>query len=234
MSQCLMGNQNTPRRPGTDTTVPAATGDRGVLAELAGEVESLVANRIVDAALTCYARVGVTRTTVDDVAAEAGVSRATLYRTFDGREGLQLAVVRREALAFLAAVDSRLSEAESLADVVVAVFVDADAARRGHAALRVVLEVEPELVLPTLIGPSSPVLHLGSAFLAPRVAAHAGDHPLAASDPERFAEWVVRVGVSYLLDPSPHVHFGDEVSVRRFVSDQFFAARPVSPNRREP
>lgn len=198
--------------------------------ELAAPAESArghdLAERIIDSALVCYARVGVSRTTVEDIAAEAGVSRATLYRTFAGRSGLDLAVVRREAMAFFAAVELRLQEAGSLEEVVVAAFVDADAARRGHAVLDMVLEVEPELVLPTVVGPASPVLQMASAFLVPHVRAHADDHPLATADPQRFAEWVVRVGLSYLADPSEHVHFGDEASVRRFVADQFFAGKP--------
>lgn len=202
-----------------------------VLAGLAGDVDSALTGRVVDAALACYARAGVTATTINDIAAEAGISRATLYRTFDGRSGVELAVVRREAFAFLTAVDARLSDALSLEDVVVAVFVDAEAARRGHAVLRVMLEVEPELVLPTLVGPASPVLEVGAAFLVPHVAAHASDHPLAASDPRRFAEWVVRAGVSYLVHPSPHVQFGDEASVRCFVADQFFANRSTLQER---
>lgn len=200
---------------------------------LAGHAESELEGRIIDAALACYARVGVTRTTAEDIAAEAGISRATLYRTFAGRRGIQLACVRREALAFLAAVEERLRDAASLEDVVVAVLVDAGTARRGHAALRMMLEVEPELVLPTVTGPSSPVLRVAADFLEPHVVAHAGDHPLAATQPQRFAEWVVRVGLSYLLEESPHLHLGDEASVRRFVVDQFCAGESCRRTRRE-
>lgn len=218
MSQCLMGNRSAVRRPDPPAASP---------------LEGGIGDRIIDAALACYGRSGVTRTTVEEIAAEAGLSRATLYRTFDGRSGVRLAVVRREAFVFLAAVEERLREARSLEDVVVAVFVDAAAARRGHAVLQMMLEAEPELVLPTVVGPESPVLRVGAAFLAPHVAAHAGDHSLATSDPLRFAEWIVRVGVSYLLDPSEHVQFGDEASVRRFVSDQFFAAGTRQPSRRD-
>ena len=52
--------------------------------------------RIVDAALRCLARQGTAKTTVDDIAREAGLSRATLYRTFsDGKDGV-LARGRRD------------------------------------------------------------------------------------------------------------------------------------------
>jgi AcrR family transcriptional regulator len=40
--------------------------------------------RVVDAALRCLAREGLRGTTVDDIASDAGVSRATLYRAFPG------------------------------------------------------------------------------------------------------------------------------------------------------
>ena len=55
------------------------------------------AARLLDAACTCIARVGVAKTTLDDVAREAGCSRATLYRYFPGKQQLLGALVAREA-----------------------------------------------------------------------------------------------------------------------------------------
>ena len=40
--------------------------------------------RIVDATLRCVGRWGLAKTTLDDVAREAGCSRATVYRLFPG------------------------------------------------------------------------------------------------------------------------------------------------------
>ena len=54
--------------------------------------------RLLDATLACIARVGVSKTTLDDVAREAGCSRATLYRYFPGKPPLAAArSSRREA-----------------------------------------------------------------------------------------------------------------------------------------
>ena len=47
----------------------------------------------LDAALACVARVGVAKTTLDDVAKEAGCARATVYRCFPGRLALMRAVL---------------------------------------------------------------------------------------------------------------------------------------------
>ncbi len=49
--------------------------------------------RIVDGALRCIARWGLAKTTVEDVAREAGCSRATLYRAFPGGKDAILAAV---------------------------------------------------------------------------------------------------------------------------------------------
>ena len=51
----------------------------------------------LDAAASCYTRFGLAKTTVEDVAQAAGVSRATLYRHFKNRDELLVAVIAREA-----------------------------------------------------------------------------------------------------------------------------------------
>src|SRR2546423_4583695 len=67
------------------------------------------AQRVVDGALRCIARWGVAKTTLDDVAREAGCSRATVYRFFPGgKDALVQAVVRAEVDQFLDAVGRRL------------------------------------------------------------------------------------------------------------------------------
>src|SRR3546814_1147122 len=64
-----------------------------------------VEDRVRTAALGCIARHGITRMTVDDVAREAGVARATLYRAFPGGKGtLVEAVLGRELHRFFAAL----------------------------------------------------------------------------------------------------------------------------------
>ena len=40
--------------------------------------------RVLDAAKLCCERWGLAKVTIDDIATEAGVSRATLYRLFPG------------------------------------------------------------------------------------------------------------------------------------------------------
>ncbi len=65
--------------------------------------------RIIDGALVCLARHGTVKTTVDDVAREAGVSRATVYRAFPGgRDEILGAVVDTEMARLFSALGVRL------------------------------------------------------------------------------------------------------------------------------
>lgn len=179
--------------------------------------------RIIDACLRVVSRYGVSKTTVDDVAAEAGCSRATVYRYFASREALSAAAMRREASRAMRELDRKLGDAESLQDVVVALFTDAAAIFRAHPVLQAELAIEPQVTLGTLVGPESPVPEIAAELLVPYVKEHAGDHPLAERAPRRFADWVVRVGLIYLINPTPYVDFDDAASTREFVTSHVFA-----------
>ncbi len=68
--------------------------------------------RITAAALRCIARWGVAKTTLDDVAREAGCSRATIYRLFPGgKDSLVTAVAEAEVARFFAGLGARLAAA---------------------------------------------------------------------------------------------------------------------------
>jgi AcrR family transcriptional regulator len=67
-------------------------GDRAAAAETPEVVE-----RVLAAADGCFQRFGIAKTTMEDVARAAGISRATLYRYFADRESLLTESVRRRA-----------------------------------------------------------------------------------------------------------------------------------------
>ena len=71
---------------------PERPAGRGAL--LTGDAGLAVA---MDAAASCYLRLGVAKTTATDIAREAGISRATLYRRYGSHEAIFLAVLHRES-----------------------------------------------------------------------------------------------------------------------------------------
>src|SRR5690349_722057 len=92
-----------------------------------------VDERVVDALLECVARWGVAKTTVDDVARTAGLSRATVYRAFPGGKEVALqAAVRRELDRFFTEVGSVLTAAETLEDLLVVGASEAASFLLGH------------------------------------------------------------------------------------------------------
>src|ERR1700730_16821569 len=104
--------------------------------------------RLADAALRCFARQGVAKTTLDDVARAAGCSRATVYRVFPGgKDGVLGAVVDTEVARFFSALAVRMGEATDLEDVLVAGMTEAATRVSRHRALQYLLAQEPERVL---------------------------------------------------------------------------------------
>jgi AcrR family transcriptional regulator len=71
---------------------------------------------IVDAARACFARYGLRRTSMEDIAREAGVSRAAVYHHFGGKEALFVALVEALHQASLAEAEAAARKPGPLAD----------------------------------------------------------------------------------------------------------------------
>lgn len=170
--------------------------------------------RVVSAALRCIARWGIGKTTLDDVAREAGLSRATVYRVVPGgKDGLVSLVVERELDRFFDALISATEQAESLEDALVAGITEATRRLRAHAALQFLLAHEPELVLPRIaFAHLDGVLTRASSVAAPVLARWMDD-----SDAVLSAEWVTRIVLSYATTPSASIDLTDPESTRRLV-----------------
>ena len=173
------------------------------------------ATRIVDAALRCIARWGLAKTTLEDVAREAGLSRATVYRALPGggKDALFAFLADRELVRLEAAVGAAVAVAADLEDAIVAAVTTAARHLEGHAAFQFLLAHEPGLVLPHL------AFHQLDALLA-RVRGVGGpllERFLPADAAAERAEWVARIVLSYTCCPAVGVCLTDVASVRSLV-----------------
>jgi AcrR family transcriptional regulator len=172
-------------------------------------------DRLLDGALSCIARVGLAKTTLDDVAREAGCARATLYRYFPGKQPLVAALVQREAARLAVELHTATAACATVEDALVAAVVTGVGALERHRALQTVLLVEPEVLLPHL------AFRRAEHFLAD--ASELVGPVLEPFLPEgratRAAEWMVRIVLSYVCSPSEVVDLHDPASVRTLVSD---------------
>jgi AcrR family transcriptional regulator len=171
--------------------------------------------RIIDATLRCVARWGVAKTTVDDVAREASVGRATLYRLFPGgRDALFDGAVAAETARFFARLDTQLTATTSLEDTLIISIVEAGRTLRDHRPLQFLLAHEPEAILPHVaFHQMDAVLRTIAALAGPYLALWLPDTEAAA----RAAEWVARIVLSYAIAPSADVDVCDAASVRTLV-----------------
>ncbi len=170
--------------------------------------------RIIGAALACLARWGVAKTSLDDVAREAGCSRATVYRAFPGgKEALIEAVLRVELGRFFAELRDRLDSADSLEDLIVEGMTTAGRWITGHPALQFVLAHEPELILPRVsFTGMDRLMSAAEVIVGPHIGRWIGPEGVT-----RVVEWTTRLVISYAASPSPYVDVTDRESVRGLV-----------------
>jgi len=177
-------------------------------------MESALEHRIVEATLRCVARWGIAKTTLDDVAREAGCGRATIYRAFPGgKTGVLTATLQHELARGIAAIDAAAREQETLEDVLVAGATTAARLMRDHVALQFVLTHEPIAQQPlAAFDRMTKVYAAASACAAPHLARFLAEEDVAAA-----ADWVTRVVLTYTFNPAPATDLCDEADARRFV-----------------
>lgn len=136
--RCLVGWSHSGKV--TNRRIRVIAGDQGILGYLRGMAlvgaESRTVDIILDAAEDCFMTVGVRGTTVEDIAAAAGVSRITVYRRIGNRDQIVLSVLLRIVDRFFMRLRPRLLAQPTLADaVVVLIRSTVRAARRDDLSL---------------------------------------------------------------------------------------------------
>jgi AcrR family transcriptional regulator len=185
---------------------------------LASPARDAIAERILDAALEKFGRFGLSRSSVEDVAAQAGVARITVYRRFQGKDALIEAVLLRECHRCLAALDEAVGELPEIEARIVEAFRFALDYARGHPLVGGLLEVEPGTILPFMTVQVGPVLAAVREYVAAtlRQAGEAGQLD-RTGDAETVAELMIRIAVSFVISPESCVRLGTDSEARAFA-----------------
>jgi len=170
--------------------------------------------RVIAAAKTCCERWGIEKVTIDDIAAEAGVSRATLYRLFPGGKDVLFEALRvRELEDFFVRLTAQVDGAVDLEDLLVRAVVTATRELRDDQHLAIMMASEPGDTLAQLTVEGLPrILRVATIFLVPMVGSY-----LPRRESARLVELLSRLVISYFLAPSDHVDLGDADSARLFI-----------------
>jgi AcrR family transcriptional regulator len=172
-----------------------------------------VGESIVDAALEEFLTYGLRRTNVDAVARRAGVSRATLYRRFDGKDGLVQAVLVRESRRFFAGIADAVRDLTSPRERLVEGFVVGVRFAREDRLLNRLLASDPEALLPYLTTNGALVVAAARDFLVRQ----APDAPTTDRTPAGVAEVFVRLAISFTLQPQSAIPLDSDDDVRAFA-----------------
>lgn len=196
---------------GIDDFVPSVT--RGTSAR----------ETIVDATVRCIDQWGVAKTTLDDVAAEAGIGRSTVYRIFPGGKAALIdAVTEHEVARYVDEFEARVSAPDDLEGTLVEALVIGAEALLTWPALRdlVVFRSAPEagvttehsqqVLLDSLQVLFTPHLH---RYLDPRIAS-------------RVVDWAARLALSYatVRTNDPDHDLTDPAAARRLVDQLILPA----------
>ncbi|UDY35185.1 TetR/AcrR family transcriptional regulator [Dermatobacter hominis] len=190
-----------------------------------------VRERILDATESCLRRDGIRRTTVAAVAAEAGISRAYVYRFFPDKPTLVSAALIRRDEAFWADADQRVSAAPTLAAMVAEAVLLSREAPVGPLAMQLA-EAEPvdyAAVMGTYVHEIVPGL---SDFWVDQLR-RARDRGVIRDDVDvdAAADWVIRALVSLVGIPSRAVDADDRASLigflDTFLTPAFRVGEPV-------
>lgn len=163
--------------------------------------------RLIDAAETCFTRYGVGKTTVEDVANEASVSRATVYRYFSDRDELILGVLMRKAGRYFERLARHLETQPGLAEAVVEGVVFTIESVRGDQHLAMLFSPEAVGITSSVAGTSEALFTAVTAFLRPLFERGRETGELRSGiDIDEAAEWVLRTLLSLLATEGRVAH----------------------------
>lgn len=165
-----------------------------------------VRDRLLDATIEAASIHGLSRLSVGDVAARAGLSRQTLYKHFPNKDALVAEAVLREAQAMVGQI---VAAAESLDDPqasLEAAILLTLRLTREHPLLDRLVRTEPEALLPLLFGDGGVVAVAVRSVVEQIIGERLPD--LDPVEIRRVADLLSRVLISYAVsapDDPPEV-----------------------------
>lgn len=154
----------------------------------------------LDAAARCFARHGLGRTKVVDIADEVRVSRVTVYRQLGTVEQAARLLLARELDRLLSTLLPRVAVAAAPDDVI-SIITDAVRYAIEHPVLSKVLRDEPELVGVFIVTELDVLLDRLRLLAAPVLAQLDAMGVGPPIDLTSLADWVTRVLVTMVLSP---------------------------------
>jgi AcrR family transcriptional regulator len=170
----------------------------------------------LDAAARCFARHGLRRTSVQDVARELGVDRTTVYRQVGTIPQQARLLAARELQRMVASIPGRAPQPvgpTGVIEIMASVIDDV----RSHPVIAKLLADDTDTITLSTLSELPPLLERVATGLAPMLTAAMSAGVLAPRDPIILAEWLIRLVVTLVLVPP-------NVNLRTFLSELLLPA----------
>lgn len=176
--------------------------------------------RILEAGLSLFSEHGVRRTTMNEVADEAGLGVATVYRRFPRKVELVRAVILREASIVIEAVEAALADSGTVEEQAAAGFTAFAHAITDRPLLVRLLRGESdrdgEAVAP---GDLVDQIMVGARdFLADWIRGLQAEGRYLGIDADLVAEIEARLALSLVLAPEGKIPMHDDAATRAFAA----------------
>ena len=156
------------------------------------------ASRILDAAFACFGDQGLGRTTMEDVARRAGITRQTVYRYFPSKDDLVMALVLREEDRFIEGTRRAFAADGTLEEALYRGVLYCLRFAREHPLLDRLLRSDAESLLPYLTTRARPLIKRAREAFLQEVGRKAW---VRANVSDQVADLAVRMTLSYALTP---------------------------------
>ena len=187
-----------------------------------------VPERVLAAADECFQRYGIAKTTMEDVARAANISRATLYRYFSDRESLLTESVRRRARLNMKTARSYFSRRATIEEKITDGIVRNVRQGKRDPLVRLLVSPEQMELAAKLLERSGLAIGLPRELWQPVLREAQENGEIAADvDIEELCEWISHLEIMFISQT------GDEPEalawVRRMVGR--FVVPAITPRR---
>jgi AcrR family transcriptional regulator len=194
-------------------------GTAGII-DLSDDADGGARARILDAAVVTAGRTGLDRLTIEEVARQAGLARATVYRHFPGgREEVVSEAVAHEVSRYFTTLAVHLDAIDDLPARLEEGIVRGRTLLAEHEVFQKVVDTEPERLLPHLSQSAPLVLDAVRTYIRPLL----DEVDLVEGvDADEAAEWLARNVLSFLM-AAGQWDLDDRGEVRRLVREHILA-----------
>lgn len=169
-------------------------------------------DRICQAALACFLRLGIQRTTMTDIAREAGITRPTLYKHFKNKADVLFTSIDNEALQFALAVVAHARTFDALEERIVETIVYVVSEFPKSPTLSLVLRDEMGEQLRARAFSSEATLVFSQLTAEPLIELQ----PSLAKQGIEITEIMSRFAISMILFPGRYA--GDREGLRQLIA----------------